>query len=346
MRKKLSFGAALLTILLFAAACGGDSTDDAGSDNGSGSDSDSGGFAMIMNGPVSDADYNALGFEAVEAIGEALDIRSEYSELVDVTDADRTAREYINDDFDIIAFHSGLYIPIALELANEFPDVTFIVESGGPMEDQPENVWNIGRAYYTAFYALGGLAAMASETGTVAFLGPIADFPDGIRSANSFFDGARSVDPDIKLLHTFAGDFADPVKGRQAAESLINEDADVLATFLNQAILGVAEATEKAGQPTLFTALYTDKQELAPDNYVTSPIFDFASIFTQVVEEIQGGVRTGYLQMDPSTDGIVLGEIYNVSDEVAEKTKQLYDDIASGEVEIPTPSAEAIEVPE
>src|SRR5690554_5561018 len=66
--------------------------DDGGAADGEGSDLR---FAMILPGPIQDADYNAIGYEAVQAVGSELGVETAYSEEVPVADAERVAREYI-----------------------------------------------------------------------------------------------------------------------------------------------------------------------------------------------------------------------------------------------------------
>lgn len=317
----------------------GDSGDDGAAD-GAASDLR---FAMILPGPIQDADYNAIGYEAVQAVGSELGVETAYSEEVPVADAERVAREYIADGVDVVAFHGGQFLTIVQTLAGEYPDTVFIVEASGVLEDQADNVWNIARYFAPGFFVQGATAALQSDTGTIAFLGGI-DIPDYIAAANAFFAGAREIDPDIELLYTFSGDQNDAVTGRQSAEALISQGADVLVLGVNNAIYGAAEAAEQASRPVYLTSSFTDKREIAPDLFLNSTIWDFAGAYVEVVEEILNGETTGEREMSPASGFITLSELYNVSDEVAAEITDLFERVASGEVEVPLKTDE-VEVP-
>jgi basic membrane protein A and related proteins len=359
-RKALS----MVILLAVLAACGGSTSDNTttiATQDGSttvgasttptettAATEDSGGegldIAGISFGTTADAGFNFLGVTAVEEIGVENDVRTSFSERVEVADSARVAREFIADGFDIVLFHGGVYLPIAEELAAESPETVFISHGSGPLENPVENRWHIGRApaYNSGFYLNGYLAGKVTTTGTVAFLGAI-DFPDAIAAVNSFFLGAQDANPDVTLLHTFTGEWDDPVIGRQAAEALIAQGADVIVPFVDQAIAGIAEAATEAAVPVFFTAQYTEKPDLAPDHYLTSAVWEFSNTLTEIYDEIGAGTRDGYIEISPVTGGTSLGAVYNVPADVEEEVQSIFDAFASGEREIPAPPNDVID---
>jgi len=324
--------AAALAMALVVTGCGGSDSGDAGSGER---------FAMILPGPIQDADYNAIGYDAVLAVGEQLGIDATFSEQVPVADAERVAREYIADGYTIIAFHGGQFVTVVQTLAPEFPDVVFIAESSGTLPDLPPNVWNIARYFAPGFYVQGAIAAAQSQTGTVAFLGGI-DIPDYKAAANAFFAGARSIDPNVKLLFTFSGDQNDAVKGRQSADALIGQGADVLVLGVNNAIYGVAEAAADAPRPVFLTSSFTDKQSIAPERFLNSTLWDFAGVYVEVVRNIVDGTRSGQLEMSPASGYISLSPIYNTSGDVQTRIAALFADVVAGNVEVPLKTDEVV----
>jgi basic membrane protein A len=259
----------------------------------------------------------------------------------DADDAERVAREYISDGVDVVGFHGGQFITVVQTLAAEFPDTVFIAESSGSLADQPDNVWNIARYFAPGFYVQGALAALQSETGTVAFLGGI-DIPDYKAGANAMFAGARAVDSDVELLYTFSGDQNDAVTGRQSAEALIGQGADVLVLGLNNAIYGVAETAADASSPVYFTSSFADKENLAPERFVNSTLWDFSGTYTEAMEGILAGETSGEVAMDLESGYITLSPLYNVSDDVRAQLEELADQVASGEAEVPLQTDEVV----
>jgi hypothetical protein len=57
-------------------------------------------------------------------------------------------------------------------------------------------------------------------------------------------------------------------------------------------MVGIFEAVK--GKPVTVTAKYTDKSSFAPDNYITSLLYDFDKPLVDVVGKIQSGERGGY----------------------------------------------------
>lgn len=298
-------------------------------------------FSVILPGPIQDADYNAIAYEGLADLEAELGITTEYSEQVAVADAERVAREYIDAGSDIVAFHGGQFLTIASDLAAEFPETVFVAESSGPMADQPDNVWNIAREFAPGFYVQGALAGLMTESDTVAFLGGI-DIPDYKAGANAMFAGARSVNPEVELLFNFTGDQNDGVTGRQSADALISEGADVLVLGLNNAIYGVAESSAGAGSPVYLTSSFTDKVSIAPDTFLVSTLWDFTGAFATAIEGIQAGETTGVVEMNPSSGLITLGELHNTPDAVAAEVTELWDQVVAGEVEVPVMADEVV----
>lgn len=286
-------------------------------------------MAMIMPGPIQDADFNAVGYVALQEVAKAYGIQVAHSESVAVADAERVSREYINSGYDIIAYHGGQFPTIMRKLAGQYPNVAFIQEGSGRMPDPPKNAWVIGRKFYQGFYVLGAMAALATKTNKVGFVGGVR-LPDVISSTNAVHQALKEHNPKASLVYNHIGDFNDPVKGRQTAEAQIASGVDFLITFVNLGLYGVAEAAKAAPkQPVLVTTLYTDKWETAPQNMAVTLIFDFAKPYKDVVGRILKGEGTGYYEMRPGS-GMALGEMRHVPAEVQNKVRAVFQEVVAG----------------
>lgn len=341
----------LVIVSVLLAACGGGAADTSTGTKAKGGETEGGlkdhkvkNFAMILPGPVSDADYNAVGLQTVEAVEKELGIETSYSEKVQVVDAERIARDYIRRDFTTISFHGTQYLSIAQGLAPSHPDVLFIVESAAQVPDLPNNVFNLGRTYIGGYYALGQLAASVSKVGRIAFLGGL-DIPDFKGGANSAYEGAKQVNPDIKMTHAFTGDQNDPVKARQSAQALLGQGADVLLVSLNGGLPGAVQAVKSADRPVLFTSLHTDKHSLAPTSFLASMEFNYQKVYPQILRDINSGKKDVYLEMKPSNDGVTFSDVYNVSEEQKAKFNEIVQGLVSGQVEPPKVTLSEVTIP-
>jgi basic membrane lipoprotein Med (substrate-binding protein (PBP1-ABC) superfamily) len=285
-------------------------------------------MAMILPGSIQDADFNAIGYVALQEVGKSLDVQVAHSESVAVADAERVAREYINAGYDILAFHGGQFPTIMKKLAAQFPNVVFITESSGPLPETPANGWVLGRKWHPGYYALGTLAALSTKTGKVGFVGGVR-IPDVIASTNAVFQALKDHNPKAQLVWNHTGDFNDGVKNRQTAEAQIAAGADFIVTFVNLGVYGVAEAAKASSRPVLLTTFMTDKWDVAPKNFAGSLLANFIVPYKSIVERILKGERTGYYEMKPGS-GMEFSEPRNVPAEAAAKAKAVFKEVSTG----------------
>ena len=128
-------------------------------------------MAAVFPGSIQDADWNTIGYKALQNVNEQLGIEVAYSEQVAVSDAPRVVREYISLGYNILWIHGTQFNNGIFDLAENYPDVTFIVEQDTPLPEDFNNVIQIKRNYYVGHYVLGALASEITETGKIGFVG-------------------------------------------------------------------------------------------------------------------------------------------------------------------------------
>jgi basic membrane lipoprotein Med (substrate-binding protein (PBP1-ABC) superfamily) len=93
--------------------------------------------------------------------------------------------------------------------------------------DHPSNLVGIQYREDQGGFLAGALAAMMSESGTVAGVYGI-DIPPVVKFRNGFEQGAMYITADINLLGVYIDDFVAPDRGASAAEQFMGEGADVI----------------------------------------------------------------------------------------------------------------------
>ena len=285
-------------------------------------------LAMIMPGSIQDADYNTIGYVALQELRKAYDMDVAYSESVAVADAERVGREYVAAGYEVVAFHGGQFTTIAKKLSTQFPQTVFIQEASGPMTDAGANLWVIGRKWYQGFYALGAAAALATKTNKVGFVGGVR-IPDVVSSINAVAQAVRDHNSKAQFVWNVIGDFNDPVKARQTAEAQMGAGVDVIVPFINLGLYGLVEGVKASPKPVLLTTFQTAKWDLAPKHFMGSLLVDFVGPYKEVVTRIGKGERKGYYEMRPGR-GMSLSEIRNVPPEVAAKVKAIFQEVVAG----------------
>lgn len=289
--------------------------------------------AMIMPGPIQDADFNALGAQALEEIRRQTGAETAFSESVAVADAERVGREYLNSSYNVVLYHGAQFLTIVQKLAPAFPSANFAIVSSAKLADLPSNVWNIRRKFHEGFYAVGVLAAASSQSKKIGYVSGVK-LPEFVASLNAVKQAAGDTKPGTQVVYAFVGDQNDPVKARQAAASQIDSGADVIVATVNLGVSGVSEAAKAASKPVFFTTFYTEKRELAPDRLMVSLLADFSTPYLGVIKAIQDGKRGGDFEMRPGS-GLKLSEIRNAPSEAAQKAQEAFEAIASGKKDVP-----------
>ncbi|PVB60237.1 BMP family ABC transporter substrate-binding protein [Labrenzia sp. 011] len=133
------------------------------------------------------------------------------------------------------------------QMAPDFPETDFAIVD--MFVDRP-NVRSYVFKEQEGAYIGGLLAAMASKSGTIGFVGGM-DIPIVRRFLCGYKQGALAVNPDIRVLFNMTGDtpaaFADPVRGGELAMGQIRQGADVIIQAAGGTGIGVLQKAADAG---------------------------------------------------------------------------------------------------
>ncbi len=201
--------------------------------------------AWMYVGPVGDAGWSYahdLGRKAVEAkYGDK--VKTSFVESVpEGADAERVIRDLVAQGNKIIFATSFGYMDSMVKVAKDFPDVKFEHATG--YQTLPNLRVYEGRFYEPAYLA-GIVAGGMTKTNTLGF---VASFPipEVLRNINAFTLGAQTVNPKAKTKVVWVSSWFDPPKETEAAQSLMNQGADVL--LQNTDSTAVLQAAEKNGK--------------------------------------------------------------------------------------------------
>jgi len=297
-------------------------------------------LAAIFPGVITDNDYNTLAYVGMTEAQKTLGIEAVYSESVPVPDVDRVMREYIDAGYNIIWTHGGQFITQTVELAKVFPDVIFIAEGDAPVTDAPANLWFIDRNFNVGFYGIGAAAALATETGKIAYLGGQA-LPFSYQEVHAIEQAIADLGVDVELIPVWTADFNDPAKTRQLADALIADGVDVIMGSVNLGMIGVFEAAKATtDRKILITAKYSDKTSLGPDNYMTALLYDFSDPLVQIITKIKAGETGGYYPLGFDTGVKLQLPLQNVPEEVSAQVEEITQKVISGEIVVVKDSTE------
>jgi basic membrane protein A len=137
---------------------------------------------------------------------------------------------------------------------------------------------------YQARYLSGMVAGYMTKSNT---LGYVAAFPipEVIRGINAFALGAQAVNPKVEVRVVWTKTWYDPATEKEAAKSLLDVGADVIAQ--HQDSPGPQEAAQEKGVYSI--GYNSDMSKFAPRAQLTAPIWNWGPFYIQTVEQVRNG---------------------------------------------------------
>jgi len=225
----------------------------------------------------------------------------------------KTMESMINLDGAKLLFPTsfGYFDPHILTLAQKYPEVTFLHCGGLYTEGKhPKNVGSYFGYIDEAEYVAGTVAGLTTKTDKLGFIAA-KPIPQVLRNINAYALGALSVNPKVTLSVIFTGDWSLPVKEAEAANSLIDQGADVLTAHVDSPKV-IVETAERRG--VFSTGYHASQAALAPKGYLTGAEWNWEKIYTDYVNKVKegkpwdhlvrGGLKEGYVKLSPYGEAV------------------------------------------
>ncbi len=206
-------------------------------------------------GGKNDRSFNAAAWEGVKRAANDMPICLYDVEPGNPTSIEPAMRAFAEKNFDLIIGVGFAQGPIMQRVATDYPNIKFAIIDGVIFEEDGKtpksNVASLVFREHEGSYLVGQIAAAKSKTGVLGFLGGM-DIPLIHRFETGYEEGARSVNPNIKVIDNYVGvnDAAwnNPGKGKELALSQIEKGADVIFTAAGNSGLGAFDAVEQYGK--------------------------------------------------------------------------------------------------
>ena len=241
-------------------------------------------IALIIENTIDDKGWcQAMHDGITQAIAAMPDKKIEYSysEKMLPVDAGSIARQYVADGYDLIIAHGAQYKNFVLEMADEFPDVSFAF--GTSSEIGPANVFR---------YINGLIAGTDTKVNIVGLVGPV-DSGDSARYNRGYVLGVQAVNPDAKILVAHTGSFSDYVKSSEVATSQLSSGADMLTGSSQQAIGALRATAESPTAMWVGQDLAQLTTEEGKAKCIAASAYNYAAVVIDLVNRIESGVKGG-----------------------------------------------------
>jgi basic membrane protein A len=292
--------------------------------------------ALVLPDVITDLSWNAVAYQGLEAAAKELGVEFVYQERVADADVERVLRDYADQGYDFILAESFNYQDATIRVAADYPDLKFATATGFKtkatgFEDVTANHAVYDWPAHQAGYLTGMLAAYMSKNKHIGFVGGY-EAPDIVRQAEGFKDGARAVNPDIKIGVIYISSWVDTLKGQEAAISLLDLGADVIGQAADGPGVGALKACESRG--TYGIGYVADQNHIAPRTVLTSVMLVKKTAYLTMIKDIMDGKFESkpYL-FDLIQGGVDLAPYHGlVPEDIQKKIEQAKQDILSGKL--------------
>lgn len=246
-------------------------------------------------------------------------------------DAERVMRQMAMQGADIIFATSFGYMDSMRKVAEEYPDVKFEHATGYKSNDT--NFANYGLRLYQARHVQGIIAGMMTKTNKICYVAAYP-IPEVIREINTFYMGAKKMNPKVDIDVVWVMTWYDPGKEADAAKALFSQGCDIIAQHTDSpAPLQVAEQQGLVG-----FGQASDQIRFAPKAQLTATIDNWGPYYVRKVGQVLEG--TWKPECDPvegcyfghMNDGSVgMAPFTNMPDDVKAEAQKIKDAITKGE---------------
>ncbi len=209
---------------------------------------------------------------------QGLTVTVDYVYSVAYGDVQSVLTTYASKGYDLIIPADAPYNQATLIVAKQYPNVQFL---GTSFSNMSSNVGDASWDVWAGYYPAGVAAGLVTKTNTIGFVVAFS-FTQSNWAINAFLAGAKLVNPNVKIVYAFTQDWHDPVKGGQAAASLIAAGADVVAGMGDGMTDGVVKQAEKSGAYAV--GYFYDENSIAPKTVITSAMWNFTTYGIQAVK--------------------------------------------------------------
>lgn len=303
-------------------------------------------------GGKNDRSFNAAAWEGVKKAARELPICLYDVEPGNPTSIEPAMRAFAEKNFDLIIGVGFAQGPILQKVANDYPNIKFAIVDGVIFEADgktpKKNVASLVFREHEGSFLVGMIAAAKSKTGVLGFVGGM-DIPLIHRFAKGYEEGAKSVNPNIRVIDNYVGvtDAAwnNPGKGKELALSQIGQGADVIFTAAGNSGLGAFDAVEQygkndKGEANRFVIGVDSNQNMVKPGFVLTSMVKRVdvAVYDAVVEVLSGKFEGGFHTFGLEKDGVAYAMDENnkslIPEDVLNRVEESKAKIVSGEIKV------------
>lgn len=303
--------------------------------------------ALVYSGFLGDKSFNDSAHVGAEKAIADFGIELKEMQSKEPTEWESNFVAMAADGYDLVIAVSTQFEEIIKKHAPEFPNTKFALIDGVVKGD---NVVSSTFAQNEGSFLAGAAAAMfttktdipgVNADKTIGWVGGM-DIPVLSDFFVGYEQGAKYIDPEIKILQSFAGSFNDPLKGKELTVAQYSQGADIVMNVASGTGNGILEAAKEEAKYAIGVDL--DQDSVYPGSILTSMLkrVDVATymVIESVIKGTYQGNVTNYLDIsnggvsltDMSVMKAALGDKFPA--DILTKIQELQEKVKSGEIKV------------
>ncbi|WP_298260638.1 BMP family ABC transporter substrate-binding protein [uncultured Litoreibacter sp.] len=282
-----------------------------------------------------DKSFNEAAFNGATRWAEESGAKFAEVELQSDAQREQALRRFAEKGFNPIVMAGFAFGNALGEVAGDYPDTSFVIID--MVVDAP-NVRSVVFNEHEGSYLVGYMAAKASKTNTVGFIGGM-DIPLIRKFACGYAQGAKAANADATVISNMTGTtgaaWNDPVKGGELTRAQISQGADVVYAAAGGTGLGVLQTAADEG--ILSIGVDSNQNHLHPGKVLTSMMKRVDNAVYNAMKD-GPGLTTGFNVMGLANEGVGYSMDDNnaslVSDELKTEVDAVAAQIIAGDVAV------------
>jgi basic membrane lipoprotein Med (substrate-binding protein (PBP1-ABC) superfamily) len=241
--------------------------------------------ALLTPGPISDQSWNGNAYAGLMRIKDSI-AGAQVSHIQTKTPAEfeENFRQYGAAGYSLVIGHGVEFQGAAARVGPEFPKTIYITTGG---ETVGANVAAMSFSFDEPSYLAGIIAGSVTKSGTIGCIGG-TEIPPVKAAFDAFTAGARSVNPSVRVLISYIGNWEDASAGKEQALAQLGRGTDVIFQDADAAGLGAFQAVREAKHAYIIGS-NADQNAVAPEVTLGSVVIDLPQAFMVIAREVYGG---------------------------------------------------------
>ena len=254
--------------------------------------------ALLTPGPISDQSWNSGAYQGLLRIRDSLGASVSHIQTKTPAEFEEQFRQYGSQGYDLVFGHGFEFQDAAKRVGADFPNTVFITTSSA---SSGTNVGGIEFNFGDASYLAGILAGSITRTNVLGLIGG-TELPPVKEGFSAFEAGARSVNPKVRVLLSYIGNWDDVSAGKEQALAQIGRDADIIFQNADAAGLGIFQAARET-KKALIIGSNSNQNAVAPEITIGSVVIDLPHAFLSVAREVKtGNFRARVIKLGSESD--------------------------------------------